>query len=229
MTTAAQIRAIQSLRRQIPHYAEDDYRAMLRANFGVTSCKLLSEQQARKCIDILKALAGQHAHVRRASGAATGPYAPKLQALWIGAHNLGLTRSRDDRALLAFVERQTGLSHTRFLTDPADAMKAIEALKKWMARDGGVDWPKDRADAEAAKRAVAEAVMRKCIEAGAFTTFMEGVSARDARPDFERYGYTVGGLPASFEFYEAAHWDRLASKLGARLRFRLGAKRKAAA
>ncbi|MGC8201033.1 phage protein GemA/Gp16 family protein, partial [Salmonella enterica] len=40
-----------------------------------------------------------------------GPYAKKLQALWIAAWNLGLTRSRDDKALLAFVKRQTGLDH----------------------------------------------------------------------------------------------------------------------
>ncbi len=69
-----------------------------------------------------------------------GEYAPKLQALWIGAWNLGIVRDRRDSALLAFVKRQTGLDHTRFLTDPKEAMKAIEALKGMMARDGGVDW-----------------------------------------------------------------------------------------
>lgn len=69
-----------------------------------------------------------------------GPYAPKLRALWIAAWNLGLTRSRGDAALLAFVRRQTGLDHTRFLREQADAMRAIEGLKAWLARDGGVDW-----------------------------------------------------------------------------------------
>ncbi|PKP85834.1 MAG: GemA protein [Alphaproteobacteria bacterium HGW-Alphaproteobacteria-2] len=69
-----------------------------------------------------------------------GPYAPKLRALWIAAWNLGLTRSRTDAALLAFVKRQTGLDHTRFLREQADAMRVIEGLKAWLARDGGVDW-----------------------------------------------------------------------------------------
>ena len=73
-----------------------------------------------------------------------GPYAKKLQALWIAGWNLGLMRSRDDAALIAFVKRQTGIDDVRFLHDPAAAAKAIEALKGWLARDGGVDWTDDR-------------------------------------------------------------------------------------
>ena len=69
----------------------------------------------------------------------TGPYAKKLQALWISGWHLGLVRNRADDALLAFVERQTRISHTRFLRDPKDARKAVEALKSWLER-GGVDW-----------------------------------------------------------------------------------------
>lgn len=70
----------------------------------------------------------------------TGPFAPKLQALWIAAWNLGIVENRDDKALLAFVKRQTGIDHTRFLYYADDAAKAIEALKAWMAREAGVDW-----------------------------------------------------------------------------------------
>jgi hypothetical protein len=69
-----------------------------------------------------------------------GKFAGKLQALWIAGWNLGLVRDRDDRALLAFVKRQTGIDHTRFLRHGQDAMKAIEALKGWLERSGGVDW-----------------------------------------------------------------------------------------
>ena len=49
-------------------------------------------------------------------------------------------RDRDDRALVAFVKRQTGIDHVRFVRHGADAMKAIEALKGWLERAGGVDW-----------------------------------------------------------------------------------------
>lgn len=69
-----------------------------------------------------------------------GPYAKKLQALWIAGWNLGLMQNRDDAALMAFVKRQTGIDHPRWLRDPAQADKAIEALKAWLARDGGVTW-----------------------------------------------------------------------------------------
>lgn len=69
-----------------------------------------------------------------------GRYAKKLQALWIAAWNLGLVRNRDDKALLAFVKRQTQIDHVRFLRHPEDAAKAIEALKSWMAREAGVQW-----------------------------------------------------------------------------------------
>ncbi len=64
----------------------------------------------------------------------TGKYAKKLQALWIAAWNLGIARDRDDKALLAFVKRQTGIDHTRFLVYADDAKRAIEALKGWINR-----------------------------------------------------------------------------------------------
>ena len=72
-----------------------------------------------------------------------GRYATKLQALWIAGWNLGVFRDQDDNALIAFVERQTGLSHVRFLHDHGDALKAIEALKGWMTREGKVEWHQD--------------------------------------------------------------------------------------
>ena len=78
-----------------------------------------------------------------------GPYAKKLQALWIAGWNLGLMRSHTDSALLAFVKRQTGVDHTRFLREQAEANRAIEALKGWLARDGGVDWSPRHGDEKA--------------------------------------------------------------------------------
>ncbi|MER8990439.1 regulatory protein GemA [Mesorhizobium sp. M0678] len=69
-----------------------------------------------------------------------GPFAKKLQALWIAAWNLGIVRDRHDAAMLSFVKRQTGIEHTRFLLDAEDSAKAIDALKAWMTREAGVDW-----------------------------------------------------------------------------------------
>ena len=68
----------------------------------------------------------------------SGRYAGRLQALWIAAWNLGIVRNASDSALIAFIKRQTGLDHGRFLLHAEDASRAIEALKDWMRRESGV-------------------------------------------------------------------------------------------
>lgn len=118
---------------------DDTYRAALVQVTGKSSSAAMSEAERRKVLE--------HFRQRGFKGAATGRrqplegrFAGKLQALWIAGWNLGLVRDRDDRALIAFVKRQTGIDHVRFLRHGQDAMKAIEALKGWLARAGGVDW-----------------------------------------------------------------------------------------
>ena len=69
-----------------------------------------------------------------------GPYAKKLQALWLDAWNLGIVRDRRDGAMLAFVARQTGIQRTEFLREAAAARKAVEGLKAWIARAAGLEW-----------------------------------------------------------------------------------------
>lgn len=229
MTTAAQTRAIHTLRKAIPTFSDDDYRALLRREFGGrSSSRHLSEREAIRLIDLLKGLAGQQSG-RRPAETASGRYAPILRALWIGAYNLGLARSKDDTALLSWVERQTGLAHTRFLNDPADARKAIEGLKKWLERAGGVVWPADRGeDVVARKRALLMAIGRRCVETGAFVPFVRESGFAGAWPsDFEAYG-KGRGLPASLGYYAAEDYDRLMHWLGQRLRAQTAKKREAA-
>src|SRR3546814_5628829 len=48
------------------------------------------------------------------NGALTGPFAPKLVALWLSAWNLGVAHNRHEHALIAFVERQTGIAHVNW-------------------------------------------------------------------------------------------------------------------
>lgn len=217
MTTPAQLKTIHTLKSRAG-LAEDEFRALLAKETGQASSKDLPEPVAGRFITVLRGFAPDRPGAAPSARRATGKFAPVLQALWLSGWNLGVVRNRDDAALIGFVERQTGLSHTRFLQDHADANRAIEALKAWLARDGGVAWPLDR-DAETAplarKRAVVRAIAAKLVAAGAFTPFLPG---GDPWPsDFEVYGYSRG-LPASFGCYAAADWDRLASHLGARLR-----------
>ncbi len=122
---------------------EDTYRALLVRVTGQSSAGDMTERQREAVVAELR-----NRGFKPAAGGARkgleGRYAKKLQALWLCAWNLGVVENRKDAALLAFVKRQTGIDHVRFLRHPADAAKAIEALKAWMAREAGVDWTVDR-------------------------------------------------------------------------------------
>lgn len=119
---------------------DEDYRAMLERLTGKRSAKNMTP---REHLTVIAHLEGGSA-VTDFGGRRKldGRFAKKLQALWIAGWNLGVVHNRDDKALLAFVKRQTGLEHTRFLADAGDAARAIEALKGWLAREAGVDWGK---------------------------------------------------------------------------------------
>ncbi|MEX0971502.1 MAG: regulatory protein GemA [Paracoccaceae bacterium] len=83
---------------------------------------------------------GFEPHAKKGSQRAlSGRYAPVLRALWLSAWNLGVIRNRDDQALIAFVARQTQIDHLNWVKDPADAARAIEALKAWIRRESGCD------------------------------------------------------------------------------------------
>lgn len=118
---------------------DDTYRAKLQVITGKTSTKEMTEAERQKVLTVLRSDGFQAAPDKPAKGL-TGKYAKKLQALWIAGYNLGLVRDRRDTALLAFVKRQTGVDHTRFLHQPEDGRAAIEALKAWLNRDARVSF-----------------------------------------------------------------------------------------
>lgn len=122
---------------------DDTWRDLLERETGKRSSRDMSEGERGRVLDVLKRQ-GFNATSKGSRKGLDGPYAGKLQALWIAGWNLGLVQNRNDAALLGFVKRQTGIDHTRFLRHHDDAAKAIEALKAWLARDGGVDWSKSR-------------------------------------------------------------------------------------
>lgn len=122
---------------------DDTYRAKLQNITGKQSTKAMSEAERQKVLSVLRNEGfAPKAASRRPDGRLklSGKYAKKLQALWIAAYNLGLVENRDDAALLAFVKRQSGVDHTRFLAYHDDATKVIEGLKAWLSREGGVNW-----------------------------------------------------------------------------------------
>ncbi|MEN5083705.1 regulatory protein GemA [Bosea sp. TWI1241] len=163
LISPAQLRAIHSLKGKA---RLDDalYRDMLRP-FGVVSSKELTTGQAAQLIDRLQAASPRQQHPKAV--AMTGRYGAKIRALWISGWNLGVVRDRTDEAACAFVERQTGVQRTAWLTDPAKGRAAIEALKAWLAREAGIEWPSGH-DAEVSdhKRAVLIAQWGRLVDLG---------------------------------------------------------------
>lgn len=111
---------------------DDTYRDILERETGKRSSKGMSQVEQLKVITALQAIAP-----RQVGQTVAGSFAKKLQALWIAGYNLGVVDDRSDKAMVAFLRRQTGLDHHRFLQDPQDANKAIDALKLWIRRATG--------------------------------------------------------------------------------------------
>ena len=145
MANHAIYRAIHGARRRLG-LDEDTYRARLEMVTGKNSLRAMSGAELVAVRDSLYSPPSGRSgpspapppmgHTKRLSG----PYAKKLQALWLSGWNLGIFRDRRDQALLAFVERQTGLKRTEFLREAEAAQKVVEALKDILAREGGVNW-----------------------------------------------------------------------------------------
>jgi phage gp16-like protein len=133
---SSSIAALHVAKRQL-RLDDDTYRAKLANLTGKTSAKDMTEAERAQVLAVFRN-EGFDPAKRQSSKALSGKYAKKLQALWIAGYNLGVFRDRRDSALLAFVKRQTGIDHVRFLHFPDDARKAIEALKAWLKREAGV-------------------------------------------------------------------------------------------
>lgn len=118
---------------------EDDRRALFQRVTGHPSLRAMVASEHDRVEAEIRRLQGQ-GNKPATKGSFSGAHARKLQALWIGGWNLGLVRDRRDQALMAFVKRQTGIDHPNWVRDPAQAKKAIEALKDWLRRERGVMW-----------------------------------------------------------------------------------------
>lgn len=206
--SAAQIRMMQTLRRKAG-LDDEAWRARLKRDAQVTSTRAVSVSQAIRIIDGLKRETGV---VRKDDPRMDGPYAPKLRALWIAGWNLGVVRDRRDPALLAFVKRQTGLEAVRFLHDAEDAMKAIEALKTWLTRDGGVDWGKR---GEAIYSTAWRNNPRAQVVLAQFTRLHKaGVLPFDLKTAIGE----ILGVAKPFEELTDAEWQQVSNRLGEDIR-----------
>ena len=197
---------------------EDDRRALYERVTGKRRLREMTPAEKADVVAELRRMGFRPAGGRRRLD---GPYAPKLQALWIAAWNLGLVRSRDDAALLAFVKRQAGVDHTRFLHDAAAAARAIEGLKAWIARDGGVCWDSGSSCPHwlmdhGAKIAVAQWWRLGSDWTGSFPS-----------PEFEAAVFEITGPRSGLFALRRLDWRAVNNAWGARIRAGAGAAQEA--
>lgn len=163
-----QIRTIHAIKTRV-RLDDSSYRGLLQG-FGVVSSKDLSQADADRLISRMRDIPGaEKPALKPAKARADGPYAAKLRAMWIALWNLGEVEDRRDSALHAFIQRQTGIEHSRFVLAAADAASVIQALKDWLIRSGVV-WPQmtgeQGADRKAVKRAIIRAQWRRGMALG---------------------------------------------------------------
>ncbi|WP_316171066.1 regulatory protein GemA [Bradyrhizobium sp. SZCCHNRI1058] len=192
---------------------DETYREVLAREAGKRSAKELTVREAGRVIDYLRTASGDPGPAGAAAGL-DGPIGSKLRALWITGWNLGIVRDRTDRAMLAYLQRQTGVSHVRFLQVAGSGSAAIEGLKTWLARAGGVEWPLQGDDVIAAKRAIIDAQWRKLIELGAVKSIGQAV---DPMLDLEAYATRIARCNR-WESLRSEDYDQVAKSLGHKLR-----------
>lgn len=196
-------------------FDDDTYRDFLaRRAGGKRSAKELTTSEAGRVIEDLRSAAGE-AGIRGAVAGLDSAIGGKLRALWIAGYNLGIVRDRTDRAMLAFLQRQTGVSHTRFLQDPRAGSAAIEGLKSWLERAGGVDWPDKPDDVIASKRAILDAQWKKLIAIGAVKAVGQAV---DPMENLQFYAGKIVRQNRPFETMQSHDYDEVQKSLGNKLR-----------
>ena len=190
------------------HGMDEDTRRDLQLEItGVASMSAMSEQQLGKLLDHLN---------RDWKGAnPSRPHAAKIKALWWSLYWLGAIDEPGDKALSAFVKRQTGVAALRFL-DHRRAHSVIEALKSWLGREG-VIWKSEAEVAQLASkwpaRGRAEWDRWAIIDRLALFLFW-----RDNVRDPKRYAAAALGIEKHFIRLSALQLDELIQLLGRKWR-----------
>lgn len=111
---------------------DDTYRDLLQAAGGKRSAADMDLAQRGAVIAHMISRGARLGFSAR-SGRNMSPLERKIRALWWQAHQAGVIRETSDRALRAWVKRQTGSADVAWL-DKGAAAKCVEALKGMVAR-----------------------------------------------------------------------------------------------
>lgn len=159
---------------------EDARRDLMERETGKRSAKALTTAEMSKVLNVLNGRTGHKSGPKKVLR--DTPHIGKLRALWISGWHLGVIRDDSDAALAAFVAAQTGIDALKWLPSD-DAFRAIEALKAWLDRDAGVDWPQPSATPLEHRMAVIEAQWRVLIELDVLEVNARPLSLTDREAD----------------------------------------------
>ena len=120
---------------------EDDWRDVVERMTGQRSTKNLTPKQSYALLAELDRLMGGRniSPSKPSRKPIEGPYAKKIQALWIAGWNVGEIKDRSDEALNKWATGQAKVDHANWIRSHEDAVAVVEALKKMLERHG-VDW-----------------------------------------------------------------------------------------
>ncbi len=116
---------------------DDTYRANLERLTGKTSSRDMTPAEMETC---LKDFSKKGFKAVAKAGKSGLPTTAKINALWLSGWNLGVIRNPSPQAMEAFILRQTGIAKAQWLINPLDAMKVIDGLKAWLAREAKFEW-----------------------------------------------------------------------------------------
>ena len=154
-TRGSLIKAVHARARELGIEAED--RKVMQARVtGHASCRDMSAADLRAVLAEFDRVGasgpgdGMGNDERRRDRVPDSPHKAKLWALWLSGWHLGVVRKPTEKALVAFIKRQTGLDAAAWAHDTRETGKAVEGVKDWLAREAGVDCsPYATADGEA--------------------------------------------------------------------------------
>lgn len=114
---------------------DDAYRVMLFNLTGKDSCSKMDDKELANVLVHLRGRGFKISGKSHAAPLADFPMGRKIWVLWQDLAKAGLVRDKSQKALDAYVLRETGVAKLAWLKmEPDKAHQLIEKLKKWQLR-----------------------------------------------------------------------------------------------
>ncbi|OCJ46344.1 regulatory protein GemA [Serratia sp. 14-2641] len=115
--------------------SDDAYRVMLQNLTGKDSCSKMDDRQLANVLAHLRGRGFKISGKPREMPMADFPMGRKIWVLWQDLAKAGLVRDKSQKALDAWLLRETGVAQLVWLQqEPEQAHQAIEKLKQWLGR-----------------------------------------------------------------------------------------------